>query len=940
MFCWEPYICDYLLPMPLTRQVIKWLCTLSCFTLIANTLCAQEQKRDTVRKDTVPQRLLTLKGHVVGGKEKELLPGAYIYLGEDKMAVTTTDLRGAFAIPKLPAGKLQVSVSYIGYQTFSGIYELKEDLDIGEIQLQSVLLDEVIVQATPPLAVQRGDTTQFNAGAVKVAADADLEDLIKKLPGFEIVDGKIMAQGKEVTRLYIDGMEYSFNNPAAALKNLPAVLVARIKMYDDRSEEAKFSGFDDGEKYRSLNIETHDPNKKKIFGSGSAGYGITDPLKNTFKENNYRTNLSANLFDPKNKITFSGNANNSGQSNDLPEGRYKGKGGNDDSRMVYANVSSKLSEKLMFSGNYNFSRRNSYNASMSQQVYFPTDRYENRIYDRENHSWQNSYNQYFNMRAEYKLNEKNKITFSPTFSNGNNTSRSLSMGGNIENNDTINSSNTQSSTEGKSLQTAGDLVWMHAFKKKGRTFTARLSGSYNRNNSDQSQNNDERSLNDENVFTDTLRNLLIGNHRTGYNWSAWLTWSEPLSDHARIGVNYSYRENVDRSEQNSLSYADKEFQNLIGIDTAQTNQLKNTNQSHNYGVRYNYSAEKLSFNGGMTVNHTRMNNRYRYLGKADSLINSFYTDLSPMVTVNYKMNEKSNMDITYRGSSSSPNASQLQDILNVANPLQVSRGNPHLKKSYNHNIAFNYTRSMPEKSVFWYNDLTVGQTFNQISSNVKFIERDTVINDYTLVRGARLTTPVNLSGRWNMSARTNCSFPWKKLKLRFNTSLGYSFSHSPSIYDDLKNITDSHEASLRLNINTNWSEDFDLFVTSNSSYSYSRNTTTGGAQLFDQQVGAVMQWVFWKGFFTNVSFDGSYYINKKGEAVNQSENLLNLAIGKKFGKNRQMSVTLSSNDVLQARNSVNYSLNDLYSQTTYSIIPSSYFLLAVSYRFNNMNKNR
>ena len=926
--------------MQLTPYSIKLLGLFSLFVLLDLSLCAQVQSRDSVRRDTLPKQLYTLKGHVVGGKDKELLPGAYIYVGEKKVAVTTTNEKGDFVIPNLPGGKIQLSVSYIGYQTFSGVYELKNDLNIGEIPLRDILLDEVVIKAAPPLAVQRGDTTQFNSGAVKIAVDADLEDLLKKLPGFEIVDGKIMAQGKEVTKLYIDGMEYSFNNPGAALKNLPAKLVNKIKMYDDRSEEAKFSGYDDGQKFRSLNIETHDPNKMKVFGRGTAGYGITDPVKNTFKENNYTANLSANLFDPKQKITLSGNAQNAGQNNELPGSRYKAGGGNNDSKMVFANFSSKLGEKVMFSGNYNLSQRNSYSGSLSKQVYFPTDRYENRIYDRENHSWQDGHNQSLNIRLDYTLDEKNKITLSPVFSYGRNNSRSLSMGGNIENNDTINTSNTLSDNKGKTFRTGGDVMWMHAFQKKGRTFTVRLNGNYDQNRSDQAQNNDERSLNNENVYTDTLRNLLITNDRNGFSWMASATWSEPLTEHARLGINYSYRENADNSDKESLSFKDEDFKDLIGIDTAQTNKLENVYRVHNYGVNYNYFVKKLSLNGGLTISHTQMDNRYKYPGKADSLMKSIYTDLSPMMNLGYKLSEKSNLDFSYRGSSSSPNAVQLQDILDVSNPLQVSRGNPYLKKSYNHTVSMNYTRSLSDKSIFMYSYFSGGQTFNQISSNVKFIERDTVINDYELVRGARLTTPVNLNGMWNMSANMNCSFPWKKLKLRFNTSLGYSFSHSPSIYDDLKNITSAHSANLGININTDISEDFDLYVSSVSSYSYSRNTTTGGSQYFNEMVQGFMRWVFWKGFFMDASYTGRYYINKKGETVNQSENILNLAIGKKFGKNKQWDVTLSSNDVLQERNTVDFTLNDLYADTSYRTISSSYYMLAFSFRFNSMDKKR
>ncbi len=892
---------------------------------------------DTIHQDTVGQCFLTLRGHVAGGEEKELLPGAYIYLGEKQVPVMTTDRDGVFIIPRLRPGKIRLGVSYIGFQNFSEEYDVREDLDVGEILLKSVVLDEVEVKTVLPLALQRGDTTQFNAAALKVAADADLEALLKKLPGFEIVDGKIMAQGKEVKKLYIDGMEYSFNAPAAALKNLPAKLVDKIKMYDDRSEEAKFSGYDDGQKFRTLNIQTHEPDKMKIFGMATTGYGVTIPPENMFKEKNYQGTLSGNFFDRKRKITVAGDVNSTGQNNDLPGSDYKGKGSNN-SHSVFANVSVKLGEKTDFSGNYHYSGNNSYAASLSKQEYFPTDRYENRIYDAENHSWGIGSQQSLNLHTDIRLNENNRISLSPVFSASRDNRRSLSFGSSIENNDTISSSGLFSRDKNNSIHTGAEILWMHAFPKKGRTFTLRFGGNYDENTSDELQNNQERSLNSENVYADTLRNLMISNRRGGYSWNTSFSWSEPLTEHARLGFNYAYRENTEHTDQKSLTYKDREFRELAGIDTAQTNELRNSYRIHSYGANYNYFQNKIRLNGGLSLSHTRMSNRYKYLAVPDSLIKSMYINVTPLISAGVKMGANSNLDFSYRGYSSSPDARQLQDLLDVSNPMQIFRGNPALRKSYHHSVAFTYARSFPEKSVFWNAALSGGQTFNQMASNVKFIQRDTVIRGYAVLRGVRLTTPVNLNGNWDVSARVDYSFPWEKLKLRFNTALSYRYSRVPSIYDDLKNETNAHSAGLRLNINTNISENIDFYLSSDSDYTYSRNTTTGGTQNFNENVNVYGRWIFWKGWFISSGYAGTFYVNKKGETVNQTRHLLNVQLGKKFGKDKNIDIAVLANDVLNQQNTINYTVNDLYTETSYHTMPSSCYFLVVSYHFNNVNK--
>lgn len=910
-----------------------------CFLVFGvHVLWAQEHHRDTVSQDTVKRVSLTLRGVIVGGDEKELLPGAYIYLGEAKTPVGTTDVDGCFVIRGVTAGEIHLSVSYIGYETYSGVFKIKEDTDIGQICLKTVLLEEVVVEAKVPIAVQHGDTTKFNASAVKVSVDGDLEALIKKLPGFEIVDGKIIAQGKEVTRLYIDGMEYSFNDPAAALKNLPAKLVNKISMYDRGSDEAEFSGYRDGKKFRALNIETHDPNRAKIFGKARAEYGITSPLKNTFEENNYEGDVYGNYFDRKNKITLSTNAENQGKRVDLPGSRFGNGNGYSRSEGIYANVSTDAIEKWRISTNYRWYGDASNSASMSKQEYFPTEQYENRIYDNEGRSHRDSKNHNLNARIEYLPNKKSRFVFSPSISKGKSNSWNIAYGSNVENSDTINVSNTESWRDGNSLGINGSILWMQAFRKKGRSMTVNISGGYSRNRSGQWQNNDEHSLKAEGVYLDTLRNLVTDDCQKGYNWSVSAKWSEPLSEHSRITLDYRYQDRTSNSERAGMAYRDKNFQELIGIDSTQTNKLENVYHVHNYGINYSFTNDKLRLGTGLSLNNTMMDNLYEYLGKSDSTLVSRYTDISPMVSLDYKINSDSNLDVTYSGNSSSPSVTQLQDVLTISDPLRVSKGNPNLKKSFSHNLMMDYTFTQLESSGFLNATINAGQTFNTIASNVQFISRDTIVDGYLLARGASLTVPVNLSGSWNMSGRVSYSFPWEKLKLRFNANVGYSFSHTPSIYDNLKNMNSSHTGSVGLTIYSNISEDIDCYLSSSNTLSWSENTETGNARYCNSNLNGSFTWVFWEGFYFEGLYNGSFHITKKDERVKQSEHVLNASVGKKFGKERRFKVSLSAKDILQNRRTMTYSLTDLYTGVSYNTVPSTSVMLGMSYRFDNMKR--
>ncbi len=921
------------------RMFGKRIGILCFFMLGIHMLFAREHCQDTILQDTVKRTLLTLRGVIVGGEEKELLPGAYIYVGEAKTPVGTTDVDGHFVIQGITAGEIHLSVSYIGYETYSGVWKVTEDTDIGQICLKTVLLEEVLVEAKVPIAVQHGDTTKFNASAVKVAVDGDLEALIKKLPGFEIVDGKIIAQGKEVTRLYIDGMEYSFNDPAAALKNLPAKLVNKISMYDRGSDEAEFSGYQDGKKYRALNIETYDPDRAKIFGKTSAGYGITSPVKNTFKENNYNGDIYGNYFDKKNKITLNADAENQGQQFNMPGSRFgEGKGYNRSER-IYANLSTDIVEKWSISTNYHWNDNASNSASMSKQEYFPTEQYESRIYDNESRSRQDGKGHSFNARIEYTPDKKSRLVFSPSMSTNKSNSWNITYGSNVENNDTVNISNTENCSEGNSLDLDGSILWMQAFRKTGRFMTVNITGGYSRNLSNQWQNNDEHSLKMDGVYSDTLRNLAMDNNQKDYNWSVSTRWSEPLSEHSRITLDYTYQDRTSNADRSSLSYSDKDFQNLVGIDSAQTNKLENIYHVHQYGINYSFTNDKLRIGTGLSLSNTMMDNRYKYLGKSDSVLVSRYMDVSPMMNLGYNVNENSNLDVIYSGNSSSPSVTQLQNVLTISEPLQVSKGNPRLKKSFTHNLMMNYTYSQLESSGFLNATLNAGQTFNMITSNVQFINRDTIVDGYLLARGASLTEPVNLNGSWNLSGSISYSFPWEKLKLRFNTHMGYGFSRTPSIYDNLENMNSSHTGTVGLTVYTNISEDIDCYFSSNNTLSWSKNTETGNARYYNSHLNGSFNWVFWKGFYVEAMYTGSFHITKKDERVKQSEHILNATVGKKFGKERQFRVSLSANDILQNQRSMTYSLTDLYTSVSYNSVPSTCVMLGVSYWFDNMKRH-
>lgn len=899
-----------------------------------DTANAQEIKKNPPKVD--------FRGRLISSSDSEILVGAYVYIGKDKSTpVAVTDSLGAFKLSCFKDSLLSLSFSYMGFQPLTRRYYPRSTYNAGMIRMSPDVLsiDEVVVTARPPLAVQNGDTTEFNANALKMAVDADLENLLKKLPGFEIINGKIMAQGQEVKKIYIDGKKYFLNNPQEALKNLPASLVSKVKMFDDQSEEAKFSGYDDGPKQRSLNIVTKNPNAMKMFGNVKGGYGISEKIEDTFNDNKYDASLSMNLFDMKRRISVSGDMNSNDQANTLEQAKYRGKGGKNGNKNLALNYSTDIKEKIQITANYNYGAADSYSASASIQDYFPSDNYQSRIYNSENHSWNQSNRHNINLDIEYKISKKDKVTFSPNFSYNDSDNRSIIMSNTVENGDTINNSLSNNNNKSNSFNLGGKLSWMHAFKKQGRTLTTSINYGQNKNDGTQMQNVDERFRNLENILSDTVRNKRNLTNTNNFDYTLSASYSEPLSKKSRLSINYSFDKSSDENSKESISFRDREFHEIIGIDTALTNDVGVIKYRNRIGLNYNYrEKDKFTFRGGANISSTKMDNEYSFLGVQDSIVKSNYIDIAPRAELDYKLSKSKNINVSYNGSTSSPNASQLQDILDVSNPLQVSKGNPNLKKTFQHSLSMRYSSANTDNNTYTNLSLSANQTFNNVTTNMQFIQRDTIVNGYELQRGTRLSSPINLNGGWNMNADFNYSFPIKPLKLNVNTRLNYRYAHSPSIYDNIKTFNNSHSGGLNFSIMTNISENIDIFVNSNTSYQYSTNTQTGVSELINESVNANMRWIFWKGFLIGGNLGYNYSINKRGTSVTQSSAMLAVELGKKFGKSKQYELKFNASDILRQRNLETFSLTDHYAATNYRTNTDTYYTLSFSYRLMRMGK--
>lgn len=896
---------------------------------------------------------ITITGRVVdAANSTDPLVGAFIRLNpKDSLTLNkagylaVADAKGNFAI-KSKKPSCEIEVSYIGYNPVF-ITVTSKNVNLGNIKLteSGVRADAVNVTAKAKIGSIIGDTTQFNAAAFKTNPDATTEDLLKKMPGVTVsTDGGIEAQGEAIGKVYVNGKEYFEDDPSLALKSLPVDAVESIQLYDDKTDDAKFSGFDDGERVKTINIITKKGMMNSAFGKVYGGYGTDQRyaggLGINYMTDNQRFVIVAQSNNVNNQgFTVSDVMNSSGGggmrgrrgggSSDVSNFTTSARGGITQTNFAGASYSGEFKDKLKLSASYFFNGLGSDQIGTMTQNYLSMPRY----YDQASSSEGFQYNHRFRAKAEWSPNETNKITFTPRINYTVNHGGSMKaaetfdgFGGN-KTNSAINNYATKLDT----YNLSGDLWWQHRFKKAGRTMS--LGGVVYAEKSwgDRSQNSYYGSLNQEQAWiTDSIRQIgMLDNSRTTFTGSA--TYSEPLSKRSILNFNYSFSYDKSISDKIGLNY-DKDRQDYTLLDTTTTNYMVRNYSTHNAGLGYNYTvAKKLNLTVSLRYQYAEMNNAQYFPELADPNVKYNFNAVLPNLSLRYTPGKAHALTFNYYTYSMFPSVSQLQDILDVSNILQVSTGNPNLKQSYSHNVRANYNYNNTPKNINFQLAISANTTTDYIANHRRFLTSDTIINGTVIPNGAQFTSPTNLNGYYNAGLFSNVSFGLDFIKSNASVMVFYRFVQSPSIENNIEYSSLSNSIGARAQITSNISEKVDFTVGYSPSVRLS-NSNTRFDRYFSHDLSVFLNVYIWKGFY--VQADGTWR-NSFGtqESYSQHFGLLNAAIAQKFHKN-QFEIKLSAYDLLNQNRSFRQSTTDTYTQTTTSNVLKRYFMASFMWKFD------
>lgn len=865
---------------------------------------------------------------------------------------TTTDIEGQFKLENINSNNYILKILSLGYKpVYKSIQITNQDISIPTITLKQNLtnLKEVTVEAQQALATQNGDTTSFRANAYKVNKDATAEDLVSKMPGVTVVDGKVQAQGEDVRQVLVDGKPFFGDDASAVLKNLPAEVIDKVQVFDKKSDQSQFTGFDDGNASKTINIVTKQQFKNGVFGKVYGGYGYEDKFKgggtvNIFKGNRRITvltqsnNINEQNFSSEDLVGVSssggggrrGGGRPGGGSNPSENFQSNTQNGINTTSLFGLNYADKWGKKTEVTASYFFNwTQNDSKSSLLQQYILGSN--NGLIYNENNNTNSDNFNNRINFKIETKIDSMNSIVLQPKLSFQSNKGAKELLGLNTKEVLTLSNTENSSSSNLNGYNISVPILYRHAFAKRGRTFSINATPTITKNSGENLLYTLNTYYRDTLFYGDTIdqKSKIL---KTGNSINGNVSYTEPLNKNNFLLVNYTavYTDNYSSKRTFDKNYIEYSYRDL---DSTLTNVFKNQYQSQSGSLGYRYQKEKFNFS---------LNAAYQWaqLSKEQEIPTSYklsktFESILPSAQLQYKFSQKKNLRFNYRTSNNAPSIDQLQDVINNSNSLQLSTGNPDLKQDFQQNIFLRYSGVNTNKATSFFALIGGNYSNNYIGNSTLIANQDTTVyNDIFLQRGSQIIRPVNLDGYFSLRSFINYTFPIKKIKTNLSVNVSGNYNNVPGMINTNINYAKTATGGLGLVFSSNISEKFDFTLSSNSSYSNIQNTlqTSSNTNYFSQVSKLKITTNPWKGLILQSEYSNTYYSGLTS-AFNQSISLWNAAIGYKFLKNKQAELRLTVYDILNQNNSVSRTNTDSYIQDSQTNVLNRYFMLTFTYNF-------
>lgn len=899
-------------------------------------------------------------------KQGETKPAKYI-LSTENGEVSLTGIR---------KGNYTVKAEILGYVTYSRELTVSGSVDLGKIELKpdTQQLEAATVSAAGNPIIVKKDTIEYNASSFKTTENDVLEDLLKKLPGVEVAeDGSITANGEKITKISIDGKTFFLDDPQLASKNIPAKIINKLKVIEKKSDQAAFTGIDDGESETVIDLSVKPGMMKGLFGNVMAGAGHDVPVSGNSGDWRYQGAGFLGNFTDKTQISvlLNGNNTNNRGFNDLSGsmmqgmrggggGMGRGQGGWGQGNGITTSYMGGVNggwtlfeDKMDLGANYLYNYTSKDVTESSSRRVYQEGTGNDLLYQSGGLSNSVSGGHRFGVRLEHKFSENTSIIFEPRVNFG--------TGSYFENsNDTtyrndfsnrINDAYTRNNGSNRNVSTSGFLLFQQKLGIPGRTLTVMSRYSYSNNDLSGVNDNGSTTYKDDGITKDVVTrvNQYFDNNQKNSTVMGRATYTEPLGNHFYVEANYMYSWN--RSSSDKVTY-DKDHD--MAIVDAYTNKITNTYVNQNIGVNMLYQSETLRLQLGVAAKPTKTVNSTKRASR-DTTITMNVWNIAPQAMLIWDIDENTRLRTFYRGSSSQPSVSQLIPIPDNTNPLNISFGNPSLQPYFSHNLNGNFSYSNKETftslnvrfnggfvkdpivSSLWYNGGTqYSMPFNGPSSgNVgmnMFFNTPIAKSDFSISNMASVNWSVHSSYVGKDIPTSQYLLPdgdldydkflkdYEAGKFSFTDNRTSTFGFTERLRGTYK--TDNLELTLsgRTRMNHSW------YTISNTA----DNTTT-----WNNQIRATVNWTWDEpGLTFKSDFNYNWY---RGYTTDQpQEYVLNAEIQKLLFE-KKVTLALKGYDILGQSKNLTVTDNANSHVESVNNTLGRYIILSITYRFGNMN---
>lgn len=888
------------------------------------------------------------------------VPGAVVEVASksnpDKKKYYTSGYQGALSITGLAYGDYTATVSFLGYENAVVEFSLRSaSKNLGRIEMKTsaTQIETVVKEVQALRASQKGDTLSYNAGAFKVAVDADVEGLLKKMPGITITDGAVEVQGEEVKKIFVDGKEFFGEDVTTAIKSLPAEAVDRIEVFNKLSDQAEFSGMDDGEGYKALNIVTHENMRQGQFGKVYAGYGYDFDSGQTDSRHKYLAGGNVNIFSGDSRISVIGLFNNVNQQNFSFEDILGVSGSTGGGRGVgqymvrpqsgvatvnaiglnYSDTWGKR-DQVTFQGSYFFNNTRTVNESLRDRWSEFTGSEGALLRDtltEAGSSLTSNNNHRFNARLEWKISDNQSLMSRTGLSYQSNSPWSLTDGRQWgDSGYSLLYSESDARRWGYNIREF--LQYRVKLGKPGRTLTLDGNFAY----STRKRNTDSRANQSEadpvEYLPLDLLTQYISSPTMSYRLRGGFTYTEPVAKYAQVSFQYRTEYSYEESDRRTYTQEDGEYL----FDENLSNTYNSGYLTHRIGPGFRWAKDRNTLIANVYYQHATLDGKttYPYADKT----NRSYDNFTYFLRADIQFNRENTIRLTLESSTEEPRVTDLQNVYDLSNTQYITKGNPDLNPTYTQQLRFHYIHSSLTKGRTFMWMFTLQNASDYVATNVVYNPQLEIFGQE--YRPLQYSSPVNMDGYWSLRTHMSYGLPLNFMKCNLNLMAGVNYSLIPSQINYERNDASNIGYDASVVLGSNISENLDFTLSWYGTYNEAKNSllaTAGKNRYFNHTAAASLKWTFWKGVTLTAS---ASYVQYKGFTTDYNDEYLlcNVYLGKKVFRNQRGEIQIGVNDLLNQNTSFVRTTGSGYTQNAWNSVVGRYYMVQFVYNLRHFGK--